>query len=76
MNYQFKREDVDFYSNGTRCSAWLYLPETEKKCPVIVMAHGLGGTRELRLYAFAERFAKAGCACFLFDYRNFGARLY
>ena len=73
MNYQFKREDVDFYSNGTRCSAWLYLPETEKKCPIIVMAHGLGGTRKMRLYAFAERFAQAGYACFLFDYRNYGA---
>lgn len=73
MDYQFKRYDVDFYSNGTRCSAWLYLPETDKKCPIIVMAHGLGGTRELRLYAYAERFAAAGYSCFLFDYRNFGA---
>ena len=73
MNYQFKREDVDFYSKGTRCSAWLYLPEAEKKCPIIVMAHGLGGTREMRLYEYAERFAAAGYACFLFDYRNYGA---
>ena len=62
MNYQFKREDVDFYSNGTRCSAWLYLPEADKKCPRIVMAHGLGGTREMRLYEYAERFAAAGYA--------------
>ena len=46
MKYNFNREDIDFYSEGTRCSAWLYLPEAEKKCPVIVMAHGLGGTRE------------------------------
>lgn len=37
------------------------------------MAHGLGGTREMRLYEYAERFAAAGYACFLFDYRNFGA---
>lgn len=73
MKYTFKREDIDFYSKGTRCSAWLYLPETENKCPVIVMAHGLGGTREMRLYEYAERFAQAGYACFLFDYRNYGA---
>ena len=72
MNYQFKREDISFYSEGTRCSAWLYLPEADKKCPIIVMAHGLGGTRKMRLYAFAERFAQAGYACFLFDYRNYG----
>lgn len=69
----FQREDIDFYSNGIRCSAWLYLPTGKKKCPVIVMAHGLGGTREIRLNEYAERFAKAGFACFLFDYRNFGA---
>ncbi|MEI3614300.1 alpha/beta hydrolase [Pseudogracilibacillus sp. SO30301A] len=73
MNNQFRREDVDFYSSGTRCSAWLYLPDGDKKCPVIVMAHGLGGVREMRLDAYAERFAAAGYACFLFDYRNFGA---
>ena len=73
MNYQFKREDVDFYSEGTRCSAWFYLPETDEKCPIIVMAHGLGGTREMRLYEYAERFAQNGYACFLFDYRNYGA---
>ncbi len=73
MEFTYKRLDVDFYSKGTRCSAWFYLPETDKKCPVIVMAHGLGGTRELRLYEYAERFAAAGYACFMFDYRNYGA---
>lgn len=73
MNYRFSREDVYFYSEGTKCSAWFYLPETDKKCPVIVMANGFGGTREIRLYEYAERFAQNGYSCFLFDYRNFGA---
>lgn len=75
MNQKFIREDVDFYSNATRCSAWLYLPKEEKdrKCPVIVMAHGLGGVREMRLNTYAECFSAAGYACLLFDYRNYGA---
>lgn len=73
MSNKFIREDVDFYSDGTRCSAWLYLPAVDKKCPVIVMAHGLGSVREMRLDAYAERFAAVGYACFLFDYRHFGA---
>ena len=75
MNQKFIREDVDFYSNATRCGAWLYLPKEEgnRKCPVIVMAHGLGGVREMRLNTYAERFSTAGYACFLFDYRNYGA---
>lgn len=73
MEQEFTRENVDFYSNGVRCSAWLYLPKGKQKCPVIVMAHGLGGVREMRLDAYAQRFAAAGYACFLFDYRNYGA---
>ena len=73
MEYTYTRTDIDFYSEGTRCSAWLYLPDTPEKPPVIVMAHGLGGTREMRLYEYAERFAAAGYACFLFDYRNYGS---
>ena len=72
MEYAFTREDLNFDSKGTRCAAWLYLPDTDQKPPVIVMAHGLGGTRKLRLYEYAERFAAAGYACFLFDYRNYG----
>jgi pimeloyl-ACP methyl ester carboxylesterase len=36
------------------------------------MAHGLGGVKELRLEAFAERFCDAGYGCLVFDYRHFG----
>lgn len=36
------------------------------------MAHGLGGVKEDRLDAFAERFTEAGYACLVFDYRHFG----
>ncbi len=37
------------------------------------MAHGFSGVREQRLDAYAERFAAAGLAVLLFDYRHFGA---
>lgn len=67
-----QRLDVQFPSHGLQCSAWLYLPEGSKPAPVIVMAHGLGGTRAMRLGAFAERFCAAGYACLVFDYRHFG----
>lgn len=67
-----KRLDVQFVSQGLQCSAWLYLPEGPRPAPVIVMAHGLGGTRVMRLDAFAERFCNAGYACLVFDYRHFG----
>ncbi len=64
--------DVQFNSNGMKCSAYLYRPATEDTTPMIVMAHGLGGTRRMRLTAFAERFVAEGYACLVFDYRYFG----
>jgi len=36
------------------------------------MAHGFGALKEARLDAFAERFAAAGYAALVFDYRHFG----
>ncbi|MCQ4121077.1 alpha/beta hydrolase [Rhodococcus tibetensis] len=69
------RTDVAFAAGDGACAAWLYTPtgNTTTPRPVIVMAHGLGGVREMRLDAFAERFAAAGYACLVFDYRHFGA---
>jgi dienelactone hydrolase len=67
------RQDVTFKSGKETCAAWLYLPEANQPAPVIVMAHGLGGVREMRLDAFAEVFCNAGYACLVFDYRHFGA---
>lgn len=68
-----QRLNVEFESDGTTCRAWLYLPKTPVPAPVIVMAHGFGGIREMRLDAFAEQFSQAGYACLVFDYRHFGA---
>lgn len=68
-----RRLDVEFLSGGQTCRAWLYLPSGSSPRPVVVMAHGLGGVRQMRLDAFAERFATAGYACLVFDYRHFGA---
>ena len=67
-----KRLDVRFFSRSAHCSAWLYLPESSTPRPVIVMAHGLGATKSMRLDAYAERFRAAGYACLVFDYRHFG----
>ena len=40
--------------------------------PVVVMAHGLAGTKDSGLAAFAEPLAEAGCDVVAFDYRGFG----
>ncbi len=67
------REDLEFSSGADYCAAWLY-PATGDAAatPILVMAHGLSGTRRDRLGAFAERFADAGIAALVFDHRGFG----
>ncbi|WP_346076898.1 alpha/beta hydrolase [Gordonia cholesterolivorans] len=69
------RNDVTFPSAGGTCAGWLYEPADAVGTPgpVIVMAHGLAGVKEMRLDAFADRFAAAGYRCLVFDYRHFGA---
>jgi pimeloyl-ACP methyl ester carboxylesterase len=62
----------DFTSRGVRCSGWLYRPDHIPTPPVIIMAHGFAAEKDFMLPAFADRFAAAGLAVFLFDYRNFG----
>lgn len=67
------RSDVRFRSGEAECGAWLYLPERQGPGPAVVLGHGLGAVKEMRLDAYAERFAAAGYAALLFDYRHFGA---
>jgi len=50
----------------------LYMPAGVTSPPVVILGHGLGGTREMRLDAYAERFAQAGIAALAFTYRHFG----
>jgi dienelactone hydrolase len=66
------RRDLTFPSGGERCAAWLYTPEGTGPHPIVVLAHGFGAVRAARLWAFAERFADAGFAALVFDYRHFG----
>ena len=67
------RLDVTFPSGEDTCAAWLYLPDVDGPFPAVVLAHGWTGVREQRLDAYAERFAAAGLAALVFDYRHFGA---
>lgn len=67
------RKDVTFDIEGTEIHAWLYMPEdVSEKVPCIVMATGLGGTKDMILEAYAIRFRESGFAVLTFDYRFFG----
>jgi dienelactone hydrolase len=69
-----QRTDHVFWSTDAQCAAWLYRPQPSGAGPVpcVVLASGFSGTRDQRLDAFAERFAAAGLAALVFDYRHFG----
>jgi acyl-CoA synthetase (AMP-forming)/AMP-acid ligase II len=68
----FTRVDVSFPSGEADCAGWLYHPEAVTNPPVVILGHGLGATHDVRLDAFAERFAAAGVAALAFTYRYFG----
>ncbi|MBW2596912.1 MAG: alpha/beta fold hydrolase, partial [Deltaproteobacteria bacterium] len=67
------RKDVIFKVKGTPLSAWLYLPkDLSAPVPCIIMGHGLGGTKDMGIEAYAVRYQEAGFAVLAFDYRHLG----
>jgi fermentation-respiration switch protein FrsA (DUF1100 family) len=72
----YERRDVVFQSQGLGCAAWYYVPaglSPGEQRPAIVMAHGYSGVKEQYLDNFAGKFAGAGFAVLVFDYRYLGA---
>lgn len=73
-----KYDEITFRSGNADCHAWHFTGEgdafdTEAGRPVVVMAHGLAGTKDSGLQPFAEALAAAGLDVLAFDYRGFGA---
>jgi dienelactone hydrolase len=68
-----KPSEVFFPSGRETCAADLYRADAPSGVlPCVVIGHGFSGTKGLaRVYA--ERFADAGFAVLVFDYRHFGA---
>ncbi|KAI8472280.1 MAG: alpha/beta-hydrolase [Monoraphidium minutum] len=72
----YTRESIMFPSiePGIQLEAWVYKPKqpVASPPPVVVMGHGLGAQKDMGLHNYASRFANAGLAVFVFDYRSFG----
>ena len=69
------RERVTIPSDGETLRGWLYLPSSYQpgtKLPGIVTANALSAIKEINLVQYAERFAAAGFATLVFDYRYWG----
>src|SRR3954465_5483767 len=70
-----QRKEVTFVCGTDTCAAWLYPPAgggADGTVALIVMAHGLTGTRRDRLGPFAQRFADARIAALVFAHPGFG----
>ncbi|MQY28787.1 alpha/beta hydrolase [Nocardia aurantia] len=70
-----EHRQLSFTSHGTTCDAWFFEPDAPggDGAPVVVMAHGFGGTKDSGLAPFARALRDAGLAVLAFDYRGFGA---
>ena len=62
---------VTFLSGGDPVDAWHFAGAPDR--PVVVMAHGLAGTKDSGLAQFGQHLAAAGYHVLAFDYRGFGA---
>ncbi|MBV8786936.1 MAG: alpha/beta fold hydrolase [Mycobacterium sp.] len=72
MGVPYDTARLSFVSGGTRCAAWLTLPDGPGPHPGLVLAHGLGATHDMLLSQYEQHFAAAGIATLAFDYRYTG----
>lgn len=66
------RRDVEIRVEKDHIAAWFYVPAGTGPFPCVVMATGLGGTKDALLERFALRYVENGIAVLTFDYRHFG----
>lgn len=67
-----QREDVEFLSEETPVRGWFFRPDGPGPHPTVVLAGGWCYVRELVMPHYASKFADAGVAALVFDYRNLG----
>lgn len=70
-----QRQTVQIPFGRARMSAWFWPSPTATKQrpgPAIVLGHGLGGFKSMRLDAYGEVVQKEGYSALAFDYRGFG----
>lgn len=70
--YAYTVEPLYVKSGPEVIAADFYRPHTVQKPAVIVMAHGFAALRHFKLVQYAQKFAQAGYAVVLFDYRYWG----
>ena len=68
------RADLEYAVEGATIRGWFYTPDTgSPPYPTVVLQHGFSAVKEMHLDDYAEVFAAAGLACFVYDHPGFGA---
>lgn len=70
--YAYTVEPLYVQSGKDLIAADIYQPKNIKKPGVVIMAHGFAALRHFKLIRYAQRFAQAGYAVIVFDYRFWG----
>lgn len=70
--YAYTVEPLYVKSGQDVIAADFYRPQNVQKPAVILMAHGFAALRQFKLVYYAQKFAQAGYAVVLFDYRYWG----
>lgn len=68
------KQDVSFYSGGSKIAAHLYFPkmEKDKKYPAIIVVTPWGGVKEQTAAVYAKKLAEQGFVALAFDHRSYG----
>lgn len=67
------RRDVEFLSGGVTLRGWLQTPDGDGPFPVICLAHGFSGVKELFLSDISAALAQFGFASVVWDHPCFGS---
>ena len=62
-----------FDSQGADCAGWVTPGDGDGARPGVVLVHGFGATREMKLAQYEEAFAAAGITTLSFDFRHLGS---
>ncbi|TDJ66039.1 MAG: alpha/beta hydrolase [Proteobacteria bacterium] len=67
------RRDIEFNADGVILRGWFYTPDSGAgPFPIVILAHGFSGVKEMSLDKYAEVFAAGGLAVLVYDNRNLG----
>ena len=68
-SYEYKQKEICVYNKGQKIYGIAYIPDTgRQRIPLIICAHGLGGSHSSSTAHYARQLAPCGVAVYCFDF--------